>query len=50
MTKTTAFDQMTAALAAEFAVIDTAFVADSQAWAKARVAAVAAYDKKGAKS
>ena len=45
MTKTTAFDQMTAALAAEFAVIDTAFVADSQAWAKARVAAVAAYDK-----
>lgn len=35
-----AFDQMTAALAAEFAVIDAAFVEASQVWAIARAAAV----------
>ena len=40
MNKTTAFDQMTAALAAEFAVIDAAFVEASQVWATARAAAV----------
>jgi hypothetical protein len=36
----TAFDQMIAALEAEFAATDAAFVADSQAWAKGRAQAL----------